>query len=160
MLAALVAVAAPGVVVDLAAAAGAGEGVEHQRGGRVHTGPLPRQVVPALAQRWADTLALAGVGVEVELLGDASLALTPGPLEQVLDDVLLAVLGQQGQEVRLTVEGAERHLRVTVRVEGALGSSADAPALERARGVVATLGGRTSGDTGTADGLVVVLPRR
>jgi signal transduction histidine kinase len=322
VLAALVAVAAPGVVVGLAAAAGAWEGVEHQRGGRVHTGPLPRQVagqhrpgahpsllalgailvvvavlvgvlvatrlarpfaelaeaanalargrfdlrlpatrvaearaisealegaadqlrgslererdlalrashelrtpltslslalhdlvdrddapadlveaaalaartverldravgdvleetrnhpvvpgahlplslvVPALAQRWADTLALAGVGVEVELLGDASLALTPGPLEQVLDDVLLAVLGQQGQQVRLTVEGAERHLRVTVRVEGSLSSSADAPALERARGVVATLGGRTSGDTGTADGLVVVLPRR
>lgn len=117
-------------------------------------------VVPALAQRWADTLALAGVGVQVELLGDASLALTPGPLEQVLDDVLLAVLTQQGQRVLLGVEGAERHVRVTVRVEESLRSSADAPAMERARGVVATLGGRTSGDTDGPDGLVVVLPRR
>lgn len=139
-----------------------GEVLEETRSHPVVAGAqLPLSLVaPALAQRWADTLALAGVGVEVELDGDASLDLTPGPLEQVLDDVLLAVIAQQGQQVRLTVEGAERHVRVRVRVEDALRPAGDTPALERARGVVATLGGRTSGDTSSSDGLVVVLPRR
>lgn len=117
-------------------------------------------VVPALAQRWADTLSLAGVELEAELDGDATLSLTPGPLEQVLDDVLLAVLACSGHRVGLSVEGAERHLRVEVRVAGAQPAARDVPALERARGVVETLGGRMSGDLREPAGLAVVLPRR
>jgi hypothetical protein len=117
-------------------------------------------VVPALAQRWADTLSLAGVELEAELDGDATLSLTPGPLEQVLDDVLLAVLACSGHRVGLSVEGAERHLRVEVRVAGAQPAARDVPALERARGVVETLGGRMSGDLREPARLAVVLPRR
>lgn len=116
-------------------------------------------VVPALAQRWADTLALAGVGVEVELLGDASLTLTPGPLEQILDEVLVSVLACRGRRVRLAVDGSERHLRATAVVEDAQVPDGDRAALARAEEVAGTVGGRTSGSL-TGDGLVVVLPRR
>lgn len=120
-------------------------------------------VAPALAQRWTDTLSLAGVRLEAELTGDTALSLTPGPLEQLLDEVLLAVLAHRGECVRLTMHGDERHLRVTVVVEDAADPD---PArggpgpVDRARAVAETLGGRVSGDLASPAGLAVVVPRR
>lgn len=117
-------------------------------------------VVPALAQRWANTLTLAEVALEAELLGDAAVELTPGPLEQTLDEVLLAVLASGGERVLLSVDGSERHLRATVRVASAQRPDADRAALERAKRVVETVGGRMSGALTDPSGLTVVLPRR
>lgn len=119
-------------------------------------------VVPALAQRWADTLALAGVPLEAELLGDDTTLITPGPVEQVLDEVLQAVLAHRGRSVRLVVGEAERHLRVTVTLTAATVATPGTAVghLESARAVVDTVGGRMSGDLTSEQGLVVVLPRR
>lgn len=129
----------------------------------VATAQLPLSlVVPALAQRWADTLDLADVPLEAELRGDAGGSITPGPVEQVLDDVLAAVLACRGRRVRLVVEESERHVRTTVVVESpavAAPDGADAP-LARARDLVDTIGGRMSGDLAGPEGLVVVVPRR
>lgn len=119
-------------------------------------------VVPALAQRWADTLALADVPLEAELLGDDDLLITPGPLEQLLDDVLQAVLTLRGRSVRLSIGESEGHLRVTVRVgEPAVPqASLAATHLRRATEVADTVGGRVGGDLADEQGLVVVLPGR
>lgn len=117
-------------------------------------------VVPALAQRWANTLSLADVALEAQLLGDASLEVTPGPLEQILEEVLLAVLSCGGHRTTLVVDGSERHVRVTVTVEGAVTDVRDGAPLERAAAVVETVGGRTSGSLAGDAGLVIVLPRR
>ncbi len=122
-------------------------------------------VVPALAQRWANTLSLAEVALQVELLGDASVQVTPGPLEQIFEELLLAVLSCQGSRASLVVDGSERHVRCTVTVEGAVEgaegrSSESGGPLERAGAVVDAVGGRMSGDLAAARGLVLVLPRR
>ena len=108
-------------------------------------------VAPALAQRWADTLSVADVEIEAELLGDGSLVVTPGPLEQLLDEVLAAVLAHRGRAVRLALDGEERHVRVTVQV---LASSVHDPTPAE------TVGGRIGGSVVAEDGLSVVLPRR
>ena len=103
------------------------------------------------------------VEIEAELLGDGSLVVTPGPLEQLLDEVLAAVLAHRGRAVRLALDGEERHVRVTVQV---LASSVHDPtpeaerALRRARAVAETVGGRIGGSVVAEDGLSVVLPRR
>lgn len=142
-----------------------GEVLEDTRNHPVVAGAqLPLSLVaPALAQRWADTLSVADVEIEAELLGDGSLVVTPGPLEQLLDEVLAAVLAHRGRAVRLALDGEERHVRVTVQV---LASSVHDPtpeaerALLRARAVAETVGGRIAGSVVAEDGLSVVLPRR
>ncbi|MCK5929114.1 histidine kinase dimerization/phospho-acceptor domain-containing protein [Nocardioides sp.] len=142
-----------------------GEVLEDTRNHPVVAGAqLPLSLVaPALAQRWADTLSVADVEIEAELLGDGSLVVTPGPLEQLLDEVLAAVLAHRGRAVRLALDGEERHVRATVQV---LASSVHDPtpeaerALLRARAVAETLGGRIAGSLVAEDGLSVVLPRR
>ena len=114
-------------------------------------------------QAAAEALALADVEVEAELLGDASLVITPGPVEQILDEVLAAVLAHRGRLARLVVDAEERHVRVTVGLVGAVVTDTDGDAarpLARARTVVETVGGRMSGSLLDDDGLVVVLPRR
>ncbi|MGA8256840.1 MAG: HAMP domain-containing sensor histidine kinase [Nocardioides sp.] len=117
-------------------------------------------VVPALAQRWATTLSLAKVPVEVELLGDAGLEVTPGPLEQILEQVLLAVLACRGSRVVLVVDGSERHVRVTVTVAGATPPLDTTGPLEKAGAVLDTVGGKMRGDLAGPRGLTLVLPRR
>ncbi|WP_370074446.1 histidine kinase dimerization/phospho-acceptor domain-containing protein [Nocardioides sp.] len=142
-----------------------GEVLEDPRNHPVVAGAqLPLSLVaPALAPRWADTLSVADVEIEAELLGDGSLVVTPGPLEQLLDEVLAAVLAHRGRAVRLALDGEERHVRATVQV---LASSVHDPtpeaerALLRARAVAETLGGRIAGSLVAEDGLSVVLPRR
>lgn len=142
-----------------------GEVLEDTRNHPVVAGAqLPLSLVaPALAQRWADTLSVADVEIGAELLGDGSLVVTPGPLEQLLDEVLAAVLAHRGRAVRLALDGEERHVRVTVQV---LASSVHDPtpeaerALLRARAVAETVGGRIAGSLVAEDGLSVVLPRR
>lgn|GEM_PF-1312960 len=142
-----------------------GEVLEDTRNHPVVAGAqLPLSLVaPALAQRWADTLSVADVEIGAELLGDGSLVVTPGPLEQLLDEVLAAVLAHRGRAVRLALDGEERHVRATVQV---LASSVHDPtpeaerALLRARAVAETLGGRIAGSLVAEDGLSVVLPRR
>lgn len=117
-------------------------------------------VVPALAQRWANTLSLADVALQVELLGDAGVEVTPGPLEQILEEMLLEVLSRQGSRVGLVVDGSDRHVRVTITVEEAVARTHETGPLERAGTVVDAVGGRMSGDLATPRGLVLVLPRR
>ncbi len=130
----------------------------------VSTAQLPLGlVVGAVARRWSDTLALTGVTMEAELLGDPALHVTPGPLEQLLDEVLLEVLAHRGRRTHLVVDGGERHLRVTVTVDGAAvadPSAGSSGPLDRARTVIETVGGRVSGSLASPTGLVVVIPRR
>ncbi|MGA8846526.1 MAG: HAMP domain-containing protein [Nocardioides sp.] len=119
-------------------------------------------VVAALARRWSSTLDLAGVAFEAELLGDTAIDVTPGPLEQILDGILLESLAHRGSQVRLVVEGGG-HIRITVIVEAAsVAARIGGPSspLERARAVVETVGGRMSGGLTMPSGLIVIVPKR
>ena len=141
------------VILDLATPGLHGRAVLHQVRGSVETAALPVLI----------RIATGSDQIEAELLGDGSLVVTPGPLEQLLDEVLAAVLAHRGRAVRLALDGEERHVRATVQV---LASSVHDPtpeaerALLRARAVAETLGGRIAGSLVAEDGLSVVLPRR
>jgi signal transduction histidine kinase len=111
-------------------------------------------------QRWADELGLHDRAVTAAVEGDLTTTYTPGPVEQILDLLLLEVLRRSRGEVRVEFEAsADEHLRIMV----AWASQAqrkgrdDNSALMRARAVAMALGGRLEDDE---DWLLVRLPRR
>ena len=112
--------------------------------------------VVALLDDWG---VLLGVHPDLHLSPAARQALQRrrGPLRS---EVLLAVLACGGHATRLVVEGSDRHVRVTVTVDGAVHDVGQGGPLERAGAVVDTVGGRMSGDLGSPKGLALVLPRR
>lgn len=121
------------------------------------------QVAPDVARRWSDALGLAGTDLEVDLTGDTAVPLTPGPLEQLLDELLVEVLAHRPAGAQLGLEGGAQHLRVTVRLDGAGERREVRPGvapLDRVRRLVETLGGRVSGDLVGPRGLVVLVPQR
>ena len=100
---------------------------------------------------------------EVRAFVDAGedLGVTPGPVEQVLDQVLADVSHHGSGAVSLHFEAAESHLRV--RVHSGRGTAAPVEAQRHEARAAQTftelMGGRWSGDA-LADGLEILLPRR
>lgn len=116
-------------------------------------------VLPVLAtqitQRWSDLLGAGLREVSASAEGQLGMALTPGPVEHILDLVLRDV--QQGDgPVRLTFVGGDGFLRVKV-APGAVGESRGG--IAAAREVAEQQGGRITGD-GTSTELELILPRR
>lgn len=112
------------------------------------------------ARQWSEELAGRDREVTVDVEGDRAATYVPGPVEQILDLLLLAVLAGTRGDVRLCLGGADDHLRILLRwAYGSVRSAADRDsALVRARAVATALGGRLDADS--ARGLVVRLPRR
>ena len=122
-----------------------------------------REVVVQSVQRWSDRLATAGRSrrLTAAVEGDVEVAVTPGPVENLLDLLLTDILEHCRGAARLVVGGDRQQIRVEVRSEcgledhGASGEGLDA----RTRSLVETLGGVIESGAGRHH-LVVVLPRR
>lgn len=128
-----------------------------------------RQVVPGaevslvtlghhIAQRWRDRLpesreikAFVDIGPEVSL--------TPGPVEQLLDTVLLDVSEHASGPVTLRFSGWEKHIRILVQGGPNRPGEAAWTDSHKARTQIEILGGRCSDDP-TKDELDILLPRR
>jgi signal transduction histidine kinase len=113
-----------------------------------------------VAQHWQRALP-ASRPVRAFVDEGGELAVTPGPVEQLLDSVLRDVAEGGTGPVELRFAARDRHLRITVA--GGPPPSSDGPR-ERisdgaARAIAEVLGGRYSGDA-TAGGLEIWLPRR
>lgn len=135
----------------------------------VRSHPVARDVqVPltdlaaAAASAWGSRLGADGTTLSVELTGDPTVVVTPGPFEQLLEDLLTAVAAAEPGAVRLVLQGGPQHVQLTVSVDtdgGAPGPRATA-ALERVAAVTDALGGRTRGSWTGGNGVVVTVPRR
>jgi len=143
-----------------------GELVELARHGSLLVGaeiPL-RELATQSTQRWADELGQRDRAVTATVEGDLDTSYTPGPVEQILDLVLLDVGHRTRGPVKMIFEaGTDSHLRIVVswrgvarphpaRVDGA-------QPLVRARAVAMALGGRLE-EPPAGDSVWVRLPRR
>ncbi|WP_205474476.1 HAMP domain-containing sensor histidine kinase [Nocardioides sp. SYSU D00038] len=143
----------------------AGELVQISRRGALVAGaeiPL-RDLATQVAQRWADALAEHDRPLTAAVEGSLETTYTPGPVEHVLDLLLVDVLRRGQGAVRLVFDGSpDGHLKIRVVCAGDLkptrSGSREVP-LVQARAVVSALGGRLEGDN-PMDGLVVLLPQR
>ena len=136
-----------GELVELTRSAALVEGAE------TTVAELARQV----AQDWSDQLAgRRTVSAAVE--GDVSLRLTPGPMEQLLDLVLVDVKRGHGP-ARLVFVGEESHVRVRLTGRTVPGGAAQRAGVAAARMTAEAQGGRVSEDPHDRD-VEVLLPRR
>lgn len=111
-----------------------------------------------VAQRWRDLLPEAR---EVRAFVDdgPDVMVTPGPIEQLLDSVLVDVSISDAGPVTLRFAGLKEHIRVLIQTGmGDSGASAWTDS-ETARRHVEVLGGRCSGDSVKGE-LEILLPRR
>lgn len=143
-----------------------GELVALARHGSLVTGaeiPL-RELAMDSTQRWADELAAHDRAVTATVEGDLDASYTPGPVEQILDLVLLDVAHRTRGPVKLLFESCpDAHLRIVVSWDGGArthpaSASAGAPLL-RARAVAMALGGRVE-EPAAGGSLWMRLPRR
>ncbi|MGK2876197.1 MAG: HAMP domain-containing protein [Nocardioides sp.] len=123
-----------------------------------------RELATTAAQRWADELAHQGRTLTAAVEGDLETTYTPGPVEHILELVLVDVLHRGRGQVRMTFEaGVDGHLRISIaagdRPKKRLHSEPVDSPFKRARAVAAALGGRVEGDDPAAD-LDIWLPRR
>jgi hypothetical protein len=120
-----------------------------------------RDLATQVAQRWADTLDLDDRRLTAAVEGDIELIFTPGPVEQVLDLLLEAVVATEAGSVRLVFEGAASRLQVDVlctHPDGTVGAPLH-PVPDRIYTVLDALGGRLEHPT-DVDLLRLHLPRR
>lgn len=118
---------------------------------------LARQV----GQRWADELDAQHRTLTTAVQGDGATTYTPGPVEQILELLLVDVLHRSSGSVRLVfAAGDADHLRITVTAgPAATGRAGESPPRVRARTIALALGGRLEGEY-AAGGVEIVLPRR
>jgi signal transduction histidine kinase len=135
----------------------------------VRSHPVARDVqVPltdlaaAAASAWGGRLGAEGTGLSVELTGDPTVLVTPGPYEQLLEDLLTALAAVEPEAVRLVLKGAAEHVQLTVTIDAGTAAphKGSAAPLARVAAVAEDLGGRTTGSWAAAHGLVVTVPRR
>jgi signal transduction histidine kinase len=117
------------------------------------------------AQRWADQLAEKHRQLSASADGDLEMALTPGPVEHVLDLVLSDVVQDGKGPVKITFLGEHDHLRIRMPA-GVVASGArrrrrrqPGAGIAEARQVVEAQGGRVTGN-GRDEDLEILLPRR
>lgn len=142
----------------------AGELVELSRRGSLVAGSelRLRELATLCAQRWADTLAEQERPLSVAVEGELEMTYTPGPVEHILDLLLLDVLRRGQGPVRMVFdsEGGGR-LKIRIACSGELrqssGIGAEVPVVQ-ARAVITALGGRLAGED-PADGFEILLPR-
>ncbi len=141
----------------------AGELVEVSgRGVLVEGAAVPlHDLAKQVAQRWADTLEDSHRVLTAAVEGDIDLLFTPGPVEQVLDLVLLDVMRRQRGAVRLVFEGSPSFMTVDISCDDGTGRMAapSEPDKEHTGAVLTALGARIEMPS---DGSVlrVFLPRR
>lgn len=115
-----------------------------------------------ISQRWAGELATRDRALTATTAGAVETAYTPGPVEQIMEYLLVDVLHRSRGQVELTLEAAAGGaLRVSVRAERASmrrHRKGTAP-VERARTVALALGGRLEGEC-AHPGVEVRLPQR
>lgn len=123
-----------------------------------------RELATQSTQRWADELGQHDRAVTATVEGDLEAAYTPGPVEHILDLVLLDVAHRTRGPVKLLFDSRpDAHLRIEISWRGtarpgARTASGGAP-LVRARAVAMALGGRLD-EPDSGDSLRVRLPRR
>ncbi len=111
-----------------------------------------------VAQRWRDRLPESRE-VRAFVDGGPDVTVTPGPIEQLLDSVLLDVSVSDSGPVTLRFAGLEEHIRVLIQTgTGDTGAGAWTDS-QSARRHVEVLGGRCSGDAAKGE-LEILLPRR
>ncbi|CAA9400403.1 HAMP domain-containing sensor histidine kinase [uncultured Nocardioides sp.] len=113
-----------------------------------------------IAQHWRDQLP-ESIEVRAYVDGGGDARLTPGPVEQLLDQVLAEVTSTAAGPVSLRFAGQPEHVRI--RIEGGRprnGGSQGHAGSESALAMVEALGGRLSGEVVSATGLEILLPRR
>ena len=114
-----------------------------------------------IAQHWRDELP-ESIEVRAYVDGGGDARLTPGPVEQLLEQVLNEIAATAAGPVSLRFAGQPEHVRV--RVEGGRPRSGQKPrtatGAESARAMVEALGGRVSGEVLDGSGLEILLPRR
>lgn len=132
------------------------------RGVLVAGAALPlRDLATQVAQRWADALDVDDRRLTAAVEGDIELFFTPGPVEQVLDLLLLDVATHETGSVRLVFEGAASRLQVDVlcsRPDGSRGAPRH-PVEDKVQALLDAVGGRLERPVDT-DVLRLHLPRR
>lgn len=124
-----------------------------------------RDLATSAAQRWADELAHHDRVLTAGVEGDLETTYTPGPVEHILELLLVDVLHRSRGRVRLAFEATgERALRIHVVAAvpaRARGGELRPPGstFVRAQAVAMALGGRIDGERPEV-GLSVLLPRR
>jgi hypothetical protein len=121
-----------------------------------------RDLSDQISRRWAGELATRDRVLSVRTGGAVETAYTPGPVEQIMEYLLVDVLHRSRGEVVLVLEaGPGGALRASVRAERSCARRhrKGATPVERARAVALALGGRLEGE-GACPGLEVRLPQR
>jgi hypothetical protein len=121
-----------------------------------------RDLSDQISRRWAGELAARDRGLSVTTAGAVETAYTPGPVEQIMEYLLVDVLHRSRGDVELGLEaGPGGALRVSVHAERASARRhrKGATPVERARAVALALGGRLEGE-GAHPGVEVRLPQR
>lgn len=121
-----------------------------------------RDLSDQISRRWAGELAARDRALAVRTAGAVETAYTPGPVEQIMEYLLVDVLHRSRGEVELVLEaGTGGALRVSVHAElaSARRHRKGATPVERARAIALALGGRLEGE-GAHPGVEVRLPQR
>jgi hypothetical protein len=121
-----------------------------------------RDLAAQISRRWVGELATRDRALSVTTAGAVETAYTPGPVEQIMEYLLVDVLHRSRGEVELALEaGSDGALRISVHAERASvrrHRKGKTP-VERACAVVLALGGRLAGE-GVHPGVEVRLPQR
>lgn len=143
----------------------AGELVQLSRRGSLVAGSeLPlRELATVCAQRWADTLAETDRSLTAAVEGNLETTYTPGPVEHILDLLLVDVLRRGTGPVRMVfVADSDGNLKIKLTTAGEVkairGAGSEVP-ITQARAVTTALGGRLIGSD-PVEGLEILLPRR
>lgn len=143
----------------------AGELVELSRRGSLVEGAevTLRDLATQSAQRWADELGNRDRPVSAGVEGDLETTYTPGPVEQVLELLLVDVVRRGRGAVRMAF-AADPQANLSIRISTAAlaqpdrGHAVDEP-VSTARNAIIALGGRLEGESPDT-GFTVLLPRR
>ena len=114
-----------------------------------------------ISQCWTDQLAARHRALSATVEGDGATTYTPGPVEQILESLIIDVVHRTAGAVGLVfAAGTDGHLRITVSAERTVQvrKVGTAPLL-RARTVALALGGRLEGEYAVG-GVEIVLPQR
>ncbi|WP_122816680.1 histidine kinase dimerization/phospho-acceptor domain-containing protein [Nocardioides pantholopis] len=145
----------------------AGDLVALHRGTLIEDAVVPlHELASQSAQRWADVLVRRDRLVTAAVEGALEQPYTPGPVEQVLDLLLEAVVRDTRGEVRLVLDGNDDGtLRITVTAAAPAEARRSRRLRERddrwgrVRETCESFGGRLVAAS-PADGMVLLLPRR